>query len=75
MKTIKLLAATAALIAASSAFAGTDDGNVAPYPTERASHQVPNPMPTASSGETGKAASGGAGTPDFLRQLEATSGN
>ncbi|HEY4374946.1 MAG TPA: hypothetical protein VGN52_23695 [Burkholderiales bacterium] len=75
MKTIKLLAATAALIAAASAFAGTDDGNVPPYPTERILGQAPTPAPTASTGESGKAASGDTGMNDFLRQLQATSGN
>lgn len=73
MKTIKPITAAVLSIAAASAFAGTDDGNVPAYPTVRASRQEPRPVPIAGS-ESGQAAGGDSKQQDdFLRQLKANS--
>jgi len=79
MNTLKLLTATAILTAATSAFAGSDDGNVGPawqlLPTVpaqiTATQAAPAPAPAAAAGI--KQAAGISARDDFLRQQQANS--
>ncbi|HEY4374947.1 MAG TPA: hypothetical protein VGN52_23700 [Burkholderiales bacterium] len=83
MNAIKLFTAAAILTAASSAFAGTDDGNVGPawqlmptVPTQTtATRQAPvsAPAPTAAAATADKALERNSAQESFLRQLRESS--
>ena len=73
MNTIKLLCASLIFAAASSAFAGSDDGVIDSFPAQtRVSVQAP--APTAAAADN-KAVAKTAGKQDFTRQQAETSGN
>jgi hypothetical protein len=77
MKTLHILSASLILAAASSAFAGTDDGNVPGAYILQTPRQVTTPVATkdANSKDTGTAASAKKAETDFLRQQTSVSGN
>ncbi|HEX4330290.1 MAG TPA: hypothetical protein VH105_26115 [Burkholderiales bacterium] len=74
MKTLHILSASLILAAASSAFAGTDDGNVPGAYVLQTPRQVSAPVATTTQ-DTGTAASAKMADTDFLRQQRAVSGN
>jgi len=73
MNSIKLLSATLLFAAASSAFAGTDDGVIDSFPAQTRVSQ-PAPAPTAAAAATRADAAKNAGKQDFTRQLSEGSG-
>ena len=82
MKTLHILSASLILAAvsatvSSSAFAGTDDGNVPGAYVLQTPRQVSAPVATTQDTpqDTGKAASAKKAETDFLRQQRAVSGN
>ena len=81
MKTLHLISASlisaSLILAASSAFAGTDDGNVPGAYVLQTPRQVAAPVAAkdATSKDTGTAASAKKAETDFLRQQTSVSGN
>ena len=78
MKTLHILSASLILAAASSAFAGTDDGNVPGAYVLQTPRQMTQPVATKdadTSKDSGAAASAKKPQTDFLRQQSAVSGN
>ncbi len=77
MKTLHLLSASLILAAASSAFAGTDDGNVPKAYVRQTPRQItaPGAASNDTSKDSGAAASAKKPQTDFLRQQSAVSGN
>lgn len=72
MNRIQIIAASLLVAAASTAFAGTDDGNVSSFPAVRTAAVKTAPAPTAAAAQVNLESGKQAG---FLQQQSEVSGN